>query len=278
MKHFDSLVFLGLLLIASSCFPISSTEIISNTVASSSTPNKSTSMTTAILPSNTPLPTVTQTSFNTLEPAQIIETLQPLLKNPMNCNVPCFWGIIPGKTHLDEIRIFFNRLGFITREGNNFYSVGYKPNNGDGFSAIFYTSDTLVKSIEVTPYIAKQAKEGNHQEWIAYSPETLIKRYGSPSHVQFSVNQQQSVTIDMIIYFDISDLIVQYSGYNMTPEKFCPLMAPFDFVRLWIGPNPLNIPSFDTLPLEEATSLTMDQFVHLITGDPKKACFAVRLE
>ena len=82
----------------------------------------------------------------------------------------------------------------------------------------------------------------------------------------------------MIMYFDTPGLIVHYSGYNMTPESFCPMTAPFDFVRLWMGHNPPDTPSFETISLEDATSLTMDQFTQLMLGDPKKACFRVKEE
>ena len=231
------------------------------------------------LPTNTASPTMTVILFSSLEPIQIRGTMQPLLKAPMNCAVPCFWGILPGKTHLDEARIFFSRLGFTSREGDDFYSTGYEPDDGGGFSAIFYTSGTIIENIEVTPYITKQ-KEGSPREWIAYSPETLIKRYGKPSNVQFAVGLENmsNISITMIMYFDTPDLIVLYSGYHMTPKLFCPLTVPFDNVRLWMGHNPPDTPSFDTVSLEKATSLTMDQFTQLIIGDSKKACFAVNVD
>ena len=64
-------------------------------------------------PTDTPSPTITLTPFDTLAPIQVTETLQPLVKDPMNCAVPCFWGIIPGKTSLEEARTFFRKLDFL---------------------------------------------------------------------------------------------------------------------------------------------------------------------
>jgi hypothetical protein len=255
------------------CAPVSPTLTPVSTDTEPSTP---TGMVT--LPTDTPSPTATLTPLNTLEPAQASETIQPLLKQPMNCAVPCFWGIIPGETHLDEARIFFSRLGFISKEGKGFYSAGYRPNSGGGFSVIFYAPGAIIENIVVTPHITGQTKEASPREWIAYSPETLIKRYGSPSRVEFAVGSGPNISITMIMYFDASDLIVLYSGYNMTPESFCPLTAPFDDVRLWMGHNPPDTPSFETIPLEKATSLTMDQFTELMKGDPKKACFTLKGE
>jgi hypothetical protein len=254
--------------------PTTRTPVISDT--ETSTPTEMFS-----LPSDTPSPTITLTPLDTLEPAQIKEMMQPLIKEPMNCAVPCFWGIVPGKTYLDEVRIFFNHLGFAPFEGEGFYTIEYKPDGGGGFSTTFYAPGTIVENIEVTPHITKQTKERNPREWIAYSPETLIKRYGKPSRVEFALDWGPNFVITMIMYFDTSDLIVLYSGYNMIPDRprsslLCPLTAPFDLVHLWMGQNPLDTPSFETVPLEKATSLTIDQFAQLMMGNPKKACFTLK--
>lgn len=258
-------LFLAIVLGIFGCVPVSSTKMPVQIETSVSSPT----------------PTITLTPLDTLEPAQVTETLQPLIKEPMNCAVPCFWGIIPGKTHLDEARIFFSRLGFTPFDGTDrnspssgmyFYTISY--DSGSGYLSL-YASENLVEDIVVTPDIPKP-KEGSPREWTAYSPETLIKQYGSPSRVEFAIDWGPSITINMIMYFDVSDLIVNYSGYNMTPKTFCPLTAPFDFVRLWMGHNRPHTPSFETISLEKATSLTMDQFAQLMKADPKKACFNLK--
>ncbi len=236
------------------------------------------------LPSDTPSPAVTATPLVTLEPSQAKATIAPLLTDPMNCAVPCFWGIIPGRTSLDEARMFFSKLGFRPFEGTNpdsgkyFYTIPYDSSSGYDFSATLHTDPrNLVENIVVTPHIPRP-KEGGPREWIAYSPETLIKRYGAPGEVKFAVSYGPSTWIDMSMYFDTLSLIVDYSGYGMNPRRFCPLSAPFDFVRVWIGKNPPDTPSFQTVQLEQATALTMDQFTQLMLGDPQRACFTLKAD
>lgn len=225
-------------------------------------------------------PTRTVTTLVTLEPTAAKETIQPLLKEPMNCAEPCFWGIIPGKTSFDEAKSFFSRLGFTPFEGIDsnsgeyFYTISYDSGTGHDSSLTLHVDNNLVENLVIRPDIP-ESKEGNPREWVAYSPETLIQKYGSPSRVEFAVTLAQRIGMEMIMYFDQSNLIVQYSGYDMNPWRFCPATAPFDFVRLWIGPNPTDTPSFDTVPLEKATSLTADQFGKLLAKDPEKACFAL---
>jgi hypothetical protein len=228
-----------------------------------------------------PSPTMTLEPTDTLEPERAQETIQPLLREPMNCEVPCFWGIIPGQTPFDEAKDFFNHLGFTPSEGKyqhsdqDYYFITVNKSNGEPDTDVTLLADNnLVENIVLTPHVTQPA-EGSPREWIAYSPETLIKRFGSPSRVQFAVGWQQSITINMIMYFEPSDLIVCYSGYGMDPMLFCPLTAPFDRVRLWLGPNPPDTPSFETVSLEKATSLTIDQFTQLMLGDPQEACFVL---
>ena len=225
----------------------------------------------------TPIHTATETPLVTLRPESIKETMQPLLQDPMNCADPCFLGITPEKTGMDEVRALFTPLGFKHREGTDpnsgrdFYSVAYEFSIGRDSYVILYTSNNLVENIEITPDITKQ-KDGSPREWTTYSPETLIKKYGKPSRVEFALDFQELITINMIMYYDDLKLIALYSGVDRT-TRLCPFTYPFDHVRLWIGANPPHPPLFPTIPLEKATSLTIDQFTQLMLGDPQNACF-----
>jgi len=237
----------------------------------------------------TPSLTSNLTQFATSDPKSIEETVQPLLQDPMNCTVPCFWGIIPGKTSMDEARLFFNRLGFSPYEGTdpnsgrNFYSIAFESIIDRDSYVTLYPYNNRVANIVVKPEISKQ-NEGSPREWIAYSPETLIKKYGQPSHVDFYLAWPGGGGSEIIIniYFGTLDLIVQYTGENMLPSsnhspRLCPLTASFDYVRLWLGPKPPD-PPLVGIPLEQATSLTMDQFTQLMLGDPQDACFTLKGE
>lgn len=282
-----------LLLTLVGCSPVSSTiqptleTIISsptnlqatNTVAPISTPISAVT--------ETPIPTSTLTPFATLDPKIIEETVQPLLQDPMNCTVPCFWGITPGKTSMDEARLFFSRLRFSPYEGKDpnsggdFYSIAYESSIGRNSYVTLYPSSNRVANIVIKPEINKQ-NEDSPWEWTVYSPETLIKKYGQPSHVDFYLAWPGGGGSEVIInmYFDTLDLIVQYTGENMLPTnnhspQLCPLTTPFDYVRLWLGPKPPDPPPVG-VPLEQATSLTMDMFTQLMLGDPQDACFTIK--
>lgn|GEM_PF-1643256 len=293
MKPVLWLPLLFILLALVGCSPISSTiqptpEMIissptnlqaTNTIAPISTPISAVT--------ETPSPTSTLMPFATLDPKSVEETVQPLLQDPMNCTIPCFWGITPGKTSMDEARLFFSRLGFSPYEGidpnsgREFYSIAFESSMGRNSYVTLYPSSNRVANIVIKPEIKKQ-KDGSLREWSAYSPETIIKKYGQPSHVDFYLAWPGGGGSEVIInmYFGTLDLIVQYTGENMLPSsnhspQLCPLTAPFDYVRLWLGPKPPDPPLIG-VPLEQATSLTMDQFTQLMLGDPQDACFTIK--
>lgn len=246
-------------------------SIGNNTVTFTSIPH--------LLITETPSPTTAQYMTSTLEMQSIQKTLQPLLQDPFNCVVPCFVGIIPGKTSLQEVKNFFAPFNFRHKDGEDYYSVVYDDSIGQDSVVIINAAENVVQTITIMPDISQQI-EGRPREWVSYSPETLIKKFGPPTHVQFAIDWGPNFVIVMIMYFDDIDLIAEYSGYNMFPDRprspeLCPLTAPFDHIRFWMGSNPPNPPTFETVSLEKATSLTVDQFSQLLLGEPQKACFVL---
>jgi len=288
MKHFSWLSFLLILILAfTGCVPVSPTiqptqvELLPTATNPEVAPTSTSTQTVTEIPS----PTTTLTPLATLSPESAKATMEPMLADPIQCAGTCFLGITPGRTSMEETKAFFSPMGFEHLEGidlndpnsgRNFYSVEYESDQGRSFHVTFWSSNHLVESIQITPIIAEQ-KEGSPRDWIAYSPETLIQKFGQPSRVEFGLAFQQNVTINMILYFDEIDLIALYAGIG-DPDHFCPLTFPFYFVRLLMGPNPPYPPLFPTVPLEESTSLTVDQFTQLMLRDPQTACFTVNWE
>jgi hypothetical protein len=135
-----------------------------------------------------------------------------------------------------------------------------------------------VKNININISPEKQ-KEGVPREWLAYSPESLIRHYGSPSRVDFFLGRGGSRTpYGMDIYFDSMDLIVGYSNFDLGAKlQVCPLSDQMWSVQVWMGDSFQN-PFLPGVPLEQATSMKMDEFTKLMTGNPSTACFALNPE
>lgn len=291
MKHsFFLIIIVIIVTMLAACASTNKTTLTTNDTEAPS-PTKLLATTLALPPetlmpmlTNTPSPSSTQATVETLEPLIVRETIDPLLRDPMRCTEPCFWGIVPNKTKFDEAKAFFDRLGIIPFEGKygntniNFYTIQYTSDNGLKNEVTLFALKNNIENIIIRPRIKSQ-KEGNIRDWIAYSPDTLIKQFGKPSRVEFNVDliPRPSVTLNM--YFDEINLIVAYAGdYPISSDlrsyQVCPLTDTFTFLRLWMGSDPPS-PPLPGITLEKATPLKMDQFTQLILGDPKQGCFSI---
>jgi hypothetical protein len=233
-------------------------------------------------PSSTP--TVTPTPLDTLEPAKVYETITAVLRDPGDCIAPCFWGIVPGKTTYDEANQFFYHLGISpynsTNNGKDYTYHEYQLNNDLRIAITLRLQDNLVESLQIG--LVTETRNGKAEsDWMAYSPSAIIKKYGKPSKVDFSWNLEGgNTTFYMTLYYDDYDFIVMFhspDGPEPTSPAECPLTVKYDYIFLWIGKNPPYPPGRGA-PLDEATSLTMDEFVNLMTGDPGNSCFNLNID
>lgn len=276
------LLVLGLTLF--SCTPAGSTTSIPPTKDTYLPPQAFLSPTFTFSPQLTP--TVTIILPATLEPKQAKETILTLLREPMDCDIPCFWGIIPGRTTFKEVMMTFAHLGlqlkYNTTLGNKeYYELNYAVDSGLRVSPLLAIENNVVKNITV--YITPEAQRaGIPREWSAYSPETLIKQYGPPSRVDFFLGEIGPPTYSMQVYFKEVDLIIQYINidhvvFESGQAYVCPLLDQYNSVRVWLGENPQSPPGA-AVPLEEATSMTLDEFASLMMGNPDQACFDLKKE
>jgi len=248
-----------------------------------------------VIPSTTtstphPTQTATLTPPATLESEQAEAALRKLLQKP-DCLAPCFWGIIPGQSTASEVNSIFTHLGLpfehtIEPDGKEFYAILHKFDSGLSLLVGLKLQDGIVKTVKVSFNPEKPEDPTASREWSAYSPETLIKQYGVPSKVDFSGGMAREpadapyITYGMKMYFDEVDLIVQYlSAYDyvkIDPTtgllRVCPLTDQFQAVWIWPGTDPEHPPS-PALPLEEVTSMTLEEFSALMTGEAEDACF-----
>ena len=225
----------------------------------------------------TSFPTPTVTILPSLEPIKAKELIESLLKEPKDCMAPCFWEIIPGQTKLVELKSTLTRMGFDIKSTtlNNqdyFYGVNYDFNSGLSFTAIFTVADEIVKNLrlKITP---EPQKAGTNREWSTYSPETIIQHYGPPSKVDLFLGRGPITSLDIVLYFDPVDMIIEYYIGDIGPKnQICPPREQFNSVRVWMGKNPYQ-PPLAGQPLEKTTGLTLDEFAKIMTGDPEQACF-----
>ena len=241
---------------------------------------------TSIPPTSIPTPILpaTLTPPPTLAPEQAKETLSNLLQNGgVDCSSPCVLGIIPGQSSFEEVRNSFIDSGFPVEQqcvSNESCSVSYKFDSGLSVRVPIVFKNDVVESfrIIITP---EKKISGKLREWLAYSPEMLIRRYGTPSKVEFFVGELPSPLQAhmMTLYFESIDLIVNYYSYDDEDDtgvfRICPLLNQQDVVSIWFGKNPIY-PPLPAVPLEEATSMTLEEFSKLMTGEREDACIDLK--
>lgn len=219
---------------------------------------------TAVPPTLTPLPTIA---------AEELETaVADLLANPMNCDVPCWWGAIPGITSLNEIKYAVSPYNFdiyeyeengeviILRLGIGYveWSGDFEVRVGYGFSHSILL-DVLAYSPPISEFLAQYGQPDEvWLETMSFMRETLPFRLNM-------VYLQEGMAVGYVVDGDIQDDIV--IGCFAAEET--------GRLRLIVPNTATSYRDFPTifeeerryLPLEEATNLTMEDFVRRF-GDP----------
>ncbi|GAP16107.1 hypothetical protein LARV_03903 [Longilinea arvoryzae] len=280
-------VSLNIYLIIVALFTSSCSSAASTVQPASTAANPVQSATAPLTPTSTssPVPTTTPTIEATLESMATRETIAAYIDKGENCETPCFLGIYPGKTTLREMTGILTHLGLpiskISDKGVDYYGIDYELDNRLSMNVTFIVQDQQVKNVKMD--ISMDTSEvSDARNWPAFSPETLIDRYGTPSEVTLATDWGPRSYFEMNIYFASVDLIVEYNGYNLISRPsnsmvICPLRTPFEYLRIWMGKDP-QYPPMEAVSFEKATSLTMEDFAELMTGDPDQACFTMNEE
>jgi hypothetical protein len=242
---------------------------------------------------STPFPTPMQTGtpFPTLGATQSIEAILESLYKPESCSVPCFWGIIPGETTIREARnlLSYLRLSLkfiVADDGIRYYEANCKLETGLSILLGLAEKNDVIQNLRVSISPKNDNEMQTQREWKAYSPETMINQYGPPSEVHFFLSQTPAEDMGpkpwyvIVMYFDAVDLIVEYGGGQIGSVDYfeaCPLVDRFFGIDIWLGKDPVYPPG-KAASLEDATDLTMDEFVDLMNSDPKTACFELNTE
>jgi len=229
-------------------------------------------------------PSITWTPLPTLSVQESQDRLKESLGINGDCKLPCFLGIEPGHTTLTEALDIFSHLGLraehTTLDNKYFCGVYYEFEGGPSFLLTLTILDENVKNlrVDITPDLQKPDEP---RSWAIYSPESLIARYGTPSRVDFFLGRHEPPRYSMQIYFETADLIIQYGSFDITfvPDgiQICPLVNQYDSVRVWLGKKPEYPPGL-SVPLEESTSLSLEEFSELMVGNPYKSCFDLKEE
>lgn len=281
---------------ASSCVPITQIEI-TPTATVGTTPSISPSPT-KVVPTITPIPTLTEEDTR--------QSLLYFLQENGGCQLPCVWGLMPGMASRDRESYLspYREVSTLNFYSNNLYNaersfaslsaqftientvstvvVGIKENAGQ-IEKILLRADTIDTTLE-------RYKFGD-EHYIAltqyYQLSQVMLEYGQPSRVLFAAFQYDPITkapydpISIVIIYDDLETMIEYifpSELLGSELQGCPKGAKInlftwskdanlsleDIVSIKPGDEGI-IPVYLKLykPIEEATSLSLEEFYQI---------------
>lgn len=260
------------------------TSVVNVEKTSDLVPNPTASATVALETATSTIVVATLTPLPTLEGEELELAVAELLANPMNCDVPCWWGAIPGVTNISEIKHAVSPYNFDIyeyEEGGEVVhlrlGIGYVEEQGDFEVRIAYN---FFHSILVG--------------LTAYSPpisEILVK-YNQPDEVWLSAmndprEEHPKVWLNIVYLYKgmaASYVVDRYLQDNTAAGCF----DGEETGRLRLVPpnsavshedfSPLFSEDRRYLPLEEATDLTMADFMQRFTDPTQPQCIETPAE
>lgn len=317
-KQFDvSLLCFLILLLCAGCNQPSNTALpdISNSltpnvpvmphtpIATQPTPTRTSIPTPSPTVTSTTIPpTATPTPVPTLNPTERQLYLEERLPTNNDCALPCWLGIIPGKTTWQEARTFVRYLGIgrmselELEDGETLHSFGGFDFEIPRLLQRFYLLEQaeLVKGLALMIEGDKAPKEFQ-TVWVFYSPRNIMLEYGPPSRVWLDTTSETPGDVHgygLILAYDEIGIIIHYEGFLTkigSNLRFCPrfeegMDIEYMEVYLQAADDPRPLDEFGGVldrhylieqgkRIEEASGLSEQQFYELFAQTEQPACF-----
>lgn len=257
---------------------------------------------------STPEITVTFTPFPTLDSEEIQAAIQKLFSKNANCTLPCFGGIYPGISSLEEARTILIQNGYPwTGTEYQAYSL-----NGKTFDTLLNLSKQNVSFISDISLL--MVDDQNKVESLLISIDgkdisnvapffqipSLVKELGTPDRVWISMTYMQGqpgTGYQIRMFYDDLGIAINYPGVAKLSEgklvicpsdrnKYLPandiasygenlyLQDPTStrkleyLIHIWGEIIPNQTHTF-----EEATGLSLDNFYNMVTSVSNQECF-----
>jgi hypothetical protein len=248
-----------------------------------------------------PSSTVTIASIPSLEADLAEKEILNMIAGNDGCSSPCFWGIIPGITTINDAKKILLRLSLqldydVNKANPEYYGFRWKSDHFSLWGEVV-RQDDLVKYIQVIVDFSDCRRLGRDCDRTVYSPAFFLEKYGPPTKVTFfigAIHDQEIVNgatptpefpenfawYDMVINYEPLNIIVAYysAGFiNYPGLTICPLTDPFESVWIWLGKDP-EYPPYEGASIEEVTPLSIAEFSSLLLDQKSDACFPLDVE
>lgn len=239
----------------------------------------------------TPLPTSTLTPLPTLLSDEAEELVMRLLKDNAGCQLPCWWGVMPGETYWETAQSFLASFAAKIGQGEavNYVKGGVQyelTSYGVHYKLGGEVEDGLT-NYDVTNGVVDLIWVTSRGTELSYQLHHLLTAYGQPERVLFEADTDYRL-FHLLLYYPDKGITALYEGkfdrlsetYRVCPQGIGPelwLWSPGKVFTLtddqFIGPEIVNLMS----PINEVTDLDLETF-HLTYQKSDAPCFETSRE
>lgn len=214
------------------------------------------------------------------------------------CELPCWWGITPGKTTgqdakqiLSPLRKFGENymLGTIYM---NYLELDAYANLGFDVQVETRTSENRpVDKIYVESFATVIDDSVRYDEsWRRYFVNELFTRLGQPSEVwlgfgPYGLKESKPYFYELMVFYEDLGVTVEYAGPAVkgNPNRACPTLGQLELLRLniqnpsdpkMVRPPGPGEPFTELRPISEVTDLTPEELYNSIKDSKGQTCLA----
>lgn len=243
-------------------------------------------------PNVSAVPTNTISAFPTLNKDQKEEYIFSQLDTNGGCDLPCWWGITPGKTLWSDVSTDFAGLGFRSSQikgTSKFGMGGFALYSIYTYSSVVYDVESnVIQSISITVDGALEP-EKFQKAYYYYSPDEILRNYGKPSKILLDIPAYEygdKVNYSFWMFYEHRGFLVVYSGTTQRTESLsiCPSFV-YDQskseMHLYVISPDFDL-SLDALSnsghtnaktFDEATGKSVVDYYYDVESDPANICF-----
>jgi hypothetical protein len=258
-------------------------------------------------------PTSTTTQAPTMQLTLSTESAKELalqrLRDNSNCRLPCWWGINPNITTLQDARSILNPFSSLASTNsidNDHGSMRLRIPNGEGllYLVVEYDGiDAKVNTLIVTLSQLAKNKNGDYEQTFAepafaqatqsFQLTEILRSYGQPKQIMISTYSSQPlgwpVFFDIQLFYPDHGFLIAYESLMVSSTngnvKGCPSKSNIN-IGLWepgkyssINDVPENMrnnisafPLSSYLQIDEATKMSIQDFYETFKNDNGTLC------
>ncbi|MBE7529094.1 MAG: hypothetical protein HS099_05115 [Ardenticatenaceae bacterium] len=225
--------------------------------------------------------------------------LSSLMSSNGGCELPCWWGVTPGQTGMQEARDMFASQGIddwvVAFDGAYaLMGLGYRrPDQSYHFSDVnvqFGIKANAIQYLDIEGSYRRQLNSLLVRDWEAYSPEQMLNHYGMPPYVELAAVKNSPYYRLTLSYEPLGieiTYIMLFEPLNDGKDKICFDLEHTDFIylslyspeqvnELPVGIIPNRLDSY--IPWEETTGLNIDAFQQLFENVGNPPCITVEVQ